>query len=167
MRSMTNLLTSIAVSVIQTFFLFKNPNIFSFLRWSSNTIIRYLSEINYEWVVESMYEIYHLWRSSRPFVTAIFDPDEIMKWSGEMKWNGKHRNELKFEKRLFSDSFFTKPNTHAGFITRINQRALDLLADYLREHINRFMHHGEIIFNFSAPLTNEVFSRIITDLKLN
>ncbi|VDK71211.1 unnamed protein product [Onchocerca ochengi] len=55
-----------------------------------------------------------------------------------------------------ANSFFTKPNTHAGFITRINQRALDLLADYLREHINRFMHHGEIIFNFSAPLTNEI-----------
>lgn len=71
---------------------------------------------------------------------------------------------IKFEIRLSSDSFFTKSDTNAGFITRINQRALDLLADYLKERVNRFMHHGEIIFNFSAPLTNEVFSEITSPI---
>uniref|UniRef100_A0A0R3RJA6 BPI2 domain-containing protein n=1 Tax=Elaeophora elaphi TaxID=1147741 RepID=A0A0R3RJA6_9BILA len=61
-----------------------------------------------------------------------------------------------------SDNFFTKLDSHAGFVTRINQRALDLLADYLKERVNRFMHHGEIIFNFSAPLTNEVTFGLIS-----
>uniref|UniRef100_A0A915Q7P6 Lipid-binding serum glycoprotein C-terminal domain-containing protein n=1 Tax=Setaria digitata TaxID=48799 RepID=A0A915Q7P6_9BILA len=51
---------------------------------------------------------------------------------------------------------------HAGFVTRINQKGLDLLADYLKERVNRFMHHGEIVFNFSAPLTNEVTFGLIS-----
>ncbi|CAG9533210.1 unnamed protein product [Cercopithifilaria johnstoni] len=61
------------------------------------------------------------------------------------------------------NSFFTQSDTYPGFVTRINQRALDLLADYLKERVNRFMHHGKTIFNFSAPLTNEVtFSLLST-----
>ncbi|VDK89252.1 unnamed protein product [Litomosoides sigmodontis] len=60
------------------------------------------------------------------------------------------------------NSFFTKPDVNAGFVTRINQRALDLLADYLKERVNRFMRHGEIIFNFSAPLANEVTFGLIS-----
>ncbi|MCP9262989.1 LBP/BPI/CETP family domain-containing protein [Dirofilaria immitis] len=59
-------------------------------------------------------------------------------------------------------NFFMKPDTYAGFVTRINQRALDLLADYLKERVNQFMQHGEIIFNFSAPLTNEVTFGLIS-----
>lgn len=90
----------------------------------------------------------HVWKFFNHLVTVIFDPDRVIKWNDELT--------KKFEIKLLSDSFFTKSDTNAGFVTRINQRALDLLADYLKERVNRFMHHGEIIFNFSAPLTNEV-----------
>lgn len=57
---------------------------------------------------------------------------------------------------LFTDGFFSELHTNAGFVTRINQKGLDLLADYLGERVNRFMNHGEIFFNFSGPLSNAV-----------
>ncbi|VDN00732.1 unnamed protein product [Thelazia callipaeda] len=61
-----------------------------------------------------------------------------------------------------ANNFFAKPNTNAGIVTRINQKGLNLLADYLKERVNRFMHHGEITFNFSAPLTDEVTFGLIS-----
>ncbi|VDO30239.1 unnamed protein product [Brugia timori] len=75
---------------------------------------------------------------------------------------GTDQKHLTLLSRAVKNSFFTNPNTHAGFVTRINQKALDLLADYLKERVNRFMYHGEIIFNFSAPLTNEVTFGLIS-----
>ncbi|KHN78397.1 hypothetical protein Tcan_06950 [Toxocara canis] len=57
---------------------------------------------------------------------------------------------------LLANNFFSEADTNAGFVTRINQRGLDLMADYLGERINRFMNHGEIFFNFSGPLSTEV-----------
>ncbi|KAI6243971.1 putative lipid-binding protein OBI-1 [Aphelenchoides fujianensis] len=55
-----------------------------------------------------------------------------------------------------SDSFFTEPNTFAGFTTRLNGRAFDLLADYLKQRVNKFMKFGTVAFNLTLPLTPQV-----------
>ncbi|KAI6205600.1 hypothetical protein M3Y94_00810400 [Aphelenchoides besseyi] len=55
-----------------------------------------------------------------------------------------------------ANSFFTEPNTFAGFTTRVNSRALDLLADYLKQRVNKFVKFGTVAFNLTVPLTPQV-----------
>ncbi|TKR79834.1 hypothetical protein L596_013997 [Steinernema carpocapsae] len=53
-----------------------------------------------------------------------------------------------------ANSFFMEADTHAGFYSRVNQKALDLLGDYLRDRVGMFMKYGEVTFNFTIPIAS-------------
>lgn len=53
----------------------------------------------------------------------------------------------------FTDSFFTEPDVHPGFVSRVGPRALRLLADYLRQRVTKFMRFGALRYNASSTLT--------------
>uniref|UniRef100_A0A7E4VMC3 BPI2 domain-containing protein n=1 Tax=Panagrellus redivivus TaxID=6233 RepID=A0A7E4VMC3_PANRE len=60
-----------------------------------------------------------------------------------------------------ANSFFTEPDTYAGFTSRVNQKGFDLLAEYLKQRVSKFMQFGEVTYNVSLPLTPSVSLRII------
>uniref|UniRef100_A0AC34QKS1 Lipid-binding serum glycoprotein C-terminal domain-containing protein n=2 Tax=Panagrolaimus sp. JU765 TaxID=591449 RepID=A0AC34QKS1_9BILA len=61
-----------------------------------------------------------------------------------------------------ANSFFTEPDTYAGFSSRINQKGLDLLAEYLKQRVTKFMQFGEIVYNVTLPLTPTVSMMLIS-----
>ncbi|CAI4226922.1 unnamed protein product [Auanema sp. JU1783] len=54
-----------------------------------------------------------------------------------------------------ANSFFAETGTYPGFITRINQKGLDLLSSHLSDRVLRFMNAGDLPFNISASLSEE------------
>ncbi|KAK0403412.1 hypothetical protein QR680_016900 [Steinernema hermaphroditum] len=53
-----------------------------------------------------------------------------------------------------ANSFFMEADTNAGFYSRINEKAMTLLGDYLRERVGMFMKYGEVTFNFTIPIAS-------------
>ncbi|CAD5231157.1 unnamed protein product [Bursaphelenchus okinawaensis] len=52
-----------------------------------------------------------------------------------------------------ANSFFTEPDTFPGFTTRVGPKALDLMAEYLKQRVNKFMKFGTVAYNLTVPLT--------------
>ncbi|VDK47772.1 unnamed protein product [Anisakis simplex] len=61
----------------------------------------------------------------------------------------------KNQKVFFANSSSSEIETNAGFVTRINQKGLDLMADFLSERVGRIMNHGEVFFNYSGQLSEQ------------
>lgn len=55
-----------------------------------------------------------------------------------------------------ANSFFAEEGTQPGFVTKINKRAFDIVAEQLRERTIKFIKSDGLEFNISAPLTNQV-----------
>ncbi|KAH7708204.1 Protein C06G1.1 a [Aphelenchoides avenae] len=52
-----------------------------------------------------------------------------------------------------ANSFFTEPDTHPGFYSRVSQRGLDLMANYLGQRVSKLMRLGAVFYNLTVPLT--------------
>nr|CDJ86981.1 LBP/BPI/CETP family domain-containing protein [Haemonchus contortus] len=60
------------------------------------------------------------------------------------------------EAQNLANGLLADTGLNAGFISRINQKGFDLMADYLGERVKRFLGAGELIFNISAPVPPEM-----------
>ncbi|CAJ0918104.1 unnamed protein product, partial [Mesorhabditis belari] len=60
------------------------------------------------------------------------------------------------ETQSIANSFFAETGTNAGFYSRVNQKGLDLLSDYLKDRVNRFMAAGDLNFNISSSISPEI-----------
>ncbi|KAL6725056.1 hypothetical protein Aduo_019878 [Ancylostoma duodenale] len=58
--------------------------------------------------------------------------------------------------KCISDGLFAETGSNAGFVSRINQKGFDLMANYLGERVKRFLGAGELIFNISAAVSPEM-----------
>ena len=65
------------------------------------------------------------------------------------------------EAQNLANAFFAETGTHAGFVTRINDKAFDLMSDYLSDRVAKFMSN-ELAFNISAVLTNDVHFSLVS-----
>ncbi|GMT34010.1 hypothetical protein PFISCL1PPCAC_25307 [Pristionchus fissidentatus] len=61
-----------------------------------------------------------------------------------------------------ANSFFAETGTHAGFVTRLNDKGFDLVGEYLRERALKFMQN-ELTFNLSAVLTENVHFSLVSN----
>ncbi|KAI1723240.1 hypothetical protein Ddc_07442 [Ditylenchus destructor] len=52
-----------------------------------------------------------------------------------------------------ANSFFTEPDVQPGFSSRLSPRAFQLLADYLKQRVSKFLKFGALQFNSSVALT--------------
>ncbi|EPB77363.1 LBP / BPI / CETP family protein [Ancylostoma ceylanicum] len=60
------------------------------------------------------------------------------------------------ESQNLANGLFAETGSNAGFVSRINQKGFDLMANYLGERVKRFLGAGELIFNISAAVSPEV-----------
>lgn len=57
------------------------------------------------------------------------------------------------EAQSLANSFFTEPDVQPGFSSRISPRAFQLLADYLKQRVSKFLKFGALQYNTSVTLT--------------
>ncbi|EYB87432.1 hypothetical protein Y032_0263g602 [Ancylostoma ceylanicum] len=60
------------------------------------------------------------------------------------------------ESQNLANGLFAETGSNAGFVSRINQKGFDLMANYLGERVKRFLGAGELIFNISAAVSPEM-----------
>uniref|UniRef100_A0A0K0D561 BPI1 domain-containing protein n=1 Tax=Angiostrongylus cantonensis TaxID=6313 RepID=A0A0K0D561_ANGCA len=54
------------------------------------------------------------------------------------------------------DGLLVDAGSNAGFISRINQKGFDLMANYLGERLRRFFATGDFTFNITATVSSEM-----------